>query len=229
MIDLRTGDGVAGLAELTPQSVDLVFADLPSGQTQAPFDVPLDLERFWAAVRSAVKPRAAVVLMASHLRFAADILASNRAHFRFDLVWTKNKASGFLNAKRMPLRAHEHLLVFSREPARYFPQKRDTGRPMHAATQTGHGHNYGAKTRKVHTSAGTTLRHPTSVLAVPVVNNDDPNRTHPQQKPEALAAWVVSSFTLPGDLVVDPCAGSGSSGRAAAALGRRWIGWEIAS
>ncbi len=227
MIDRRTGCGIAGLFSLPPLSVDLIFSDLPSGQTRAPFDKPLDLAAFWQAVDHAAHTRTAIVLMASCMRYAVEVVASNPHEFRYDLVWRKNKSTGFLNARRMPLRNHETLLVFYQALPVYHPQMRETGVPMHASTQTGFGENYGTKTRIYKTAGGSTLRHPRSVLPFAVVNGDAPDRTHTQQKPQALADWVIRSYTDPGALVVDVCAGSGSTLHAAKACGRHSIGWEI--
>lgn len=221
-----TGDGISGLASLAHGSVDLVLADLPSGQTNAQFDIPLDLSALWDAIAHATHPHTTIVLMASNMRYAAKVVASNEAQFRYDLVWWKNRPTGHLNVKRQPLRAHEYLLVFYQKPPVYHPQKTQGHRPMNASNTRTIGVNYGvAKQRK--TKGGSTERYSTSVLPFPVVRNNSPVRIHPQQKPEALMEWVIRSFTVEGDLVVDPCAGSGTTGRAALACGRRFLGWEL--
>lgn len=104
-IDLRYGDGVAALGLL--RDVAFVIADLPSGETRATCDV-LDLPSLWESVDKALNPDGVVVCFASSLRFAATVVASQPTWFRYELIWEKGRASGFLNAKRRPLRAHEY-------------------------------------------------------------------------------------------------------------------------
>lgn len=224
-LSLTRGDGIAGLAALPAQSVDLLFADLPSGQTQAPFDRPIDLDAFWAAVRHAARPTTPIVLMASNMRYAVAVVTSNPQEFRYDLVWRKNRASGHLNANRQPLRAHEFLLVFYKKAPAYTPQKSSGHKPVNPFYTRESGQNYGAAV-EVRSGGGSTERYPTSVLDFDVVSNVGEERSHPQQKPDALLCWVVSSFTKPGQLVADPCAGSGAMGYAATSLDRRFVGWE---
>ena len=227
MSDVNTGCGLAGMRSLKAGSVDLVFCDLPSGDTRASFDVPIDLAEFWAAAWPALSPSGAVVLMASSFSFACDVRASQRRWLRYDLVWEKTRATGHLNAKRQPMRCHEHLLVFYRRQPAYESQKTQGHEPMHTARGSGRSVNYGQQTNDVADRGGSTERHPRSVLKFAPVPNVGNARRHPQQKPLPLLDWVIRSYTRAGDLVVDPCAGSGSAGVAARAAGRDFIGWDI--
>ena len=224
---MALGDGLAGLGTLAAGSVQLLLSDLPSGETRATFDRPLPLEEFWVAAWRAVVPAGVVVLMASCIRFAAELMASEPEFFRYDLVWHKSIAGGFLNAKKRPLRAHEFVLVFSKgAKSTYNPQMRGGLGPVHGnAGRRSTGENYGpAKGGK--SRVGATDRHPWSVLQFASVGTTDPARVHPQQKPVDLFRWCVRTYSNPGDLVVDPCAGSGSTGEAAEAEGRRFLGWD---
>ena len=221
---IHTGCGLAGLRSLDAGSVDLVFCDLPSGETQAHFDNPIDLAEFWAAAWPALKPSGAVVLMASSLRFAADVIASEPKAYRYDVVWEKGAASGHLNAHRQPMRAHEFVLVFYRSAATYNAQM-TTGHAEYGRVVAGpQSANYGQQTAAVVT-VGSSERQPRSVLKTQHTGGTE--RRHPQQKPQALLQWVVRTYTNPGDLVVEPCAGSGSMGVAATGDGRRYIGWDF--
>ncbi len=217
---VELGDGIAGLWSLDAGSAALVLSDLPSGETQAEFDVPVDLARLWPAVWHAVGDTGRAVLMASSLRFAAAL-------FDYDLVWSKSAATGFLNAKSRPLRAHEFILVFSRGRGVYVPQMVSGASPIHRARRTKESENYGAQSRPIESRAGATDRYPTSVLEFATVGTSSGHRRHPQQKPDHLLWWLIASFTEPDALVVDPCAGSGSTGHAAAGAGRRFRGWDI--
>lgn len=208
-------------------SADLVLSDLPSGATQAEFDVPPDLQKLWPAVWHCLNPAGAVVFMASSLRFAASLLASQERFFRYDLVWSKSLATGHLNAKRAPLRSHEYILVFSQIPGFYEPQMSTGASPIHAARRMGgQGENYGNAKPGTCSRAGATDRYPVSVLEFASVGTSSKERIHPQQKPLPLLQWLIRSYTTPGAMVVDPYAGSGSTGRAALADGRACRMWD---
>lgn len=225
---VRLGDGLAGLASTKANSAQLLLSDLPSGETRAAFDVRPNLEAFWAAAWHSVGDRGAVVVLASSLLFAMDLVDSQRRWFRYDLIWEKSLATGFLNAHHRPLRAHEFILMFSKHgKPTYNPQRRDGEPPIHsAARRYGHGENYGRHTRPTFARHGATDRFPRSVVRAPSVGTTSKLRKHPQQKPEALLRGLILTYSNPGDLVVDPFAGSGSTGRAAEHEGRRFLGWD---
>jgi len=214
-----------GLALLEPESVDLLFADLPYGVTQNKWDEIIPMEDFWEQVKRVCKPTTPIVLTAIQ-PFTSQLVLSNLDWFRYEMIWEKNKASGFLNSKRQPLRIHENILVFYQKQPHYVPQKTEGHPPKHGCIRhTPSGSNYG-KTRVTSDKGGQTSRYPTSILKIPVVNGTDPQRIHPTQKPVQLPEWFIKTYTLPGQLVVDPVAGSGSTLMAAKALGRRCIGFE---
>lgn len=220
------GDGVAGLRGLQAGSVGLVLTDPPSGETQAEFDVKVDLSALWEAAAGALRPDGAAVVFASSLAFAAEVRASCARQFRYDLIWEKTLATGHLNARRQPLRAHEFILVFCRQSVRYVPQMSGGHGPIHRAHRTSHGENYGAFTRATDSRAGATDRYPRSVLRFAGVGTSSKQRRHPQQKPVPLLRWLIRTYSKPSDVVVDPFAGSGSTLEAAAAEGRQGIGWD---
>ena len=226
------GDCLELIDLLEPGSISLVFADLPYGVTANDWDTPVDLTRLWPALRRVCRPTAAMVFTAVQ-PFATDLVASNRAEFRFDMVWKKNIATGFLNANRRPLRAHEGIFLFYREEPPYVPQK-TTGHPLVKVTPSKRGENknsknYGTEQGRLLKTKNyeSTERHPTTVLEIDCVEQHDPSRRHPTQKPEPLIEWFIKTYTAPGDLVFDPTAGSGSTLCAAKALGRRCIGFDL--
>jgi len=223
---VELGDGLEGLRSLPQGSVAAIVSDLPSGETRAEFDVAPDFAVFWPAVWHALRDDGKAILMASSLRFAARLLESQKAHFRHDLIWSKSLATGHLNASKAPLRAHEFILVFSREVGTFHPQMVQGATPIHAARRACHGENYGPQTKAGYSRAGATDRFPTSVLEFASVGTSSKARKHPQQKPDPLLAWLIRSYSNPGELIVDPYAGSGSTGDAAAAEGRTFRGWD---
>lgn len=227
---VQLGDGIREMERLKSGVARLVIADLPSGETQAAFDKPVSLSYFWAAVHHALKADGTTVILASSLRFAAQVVASNSAEFRYDLVWSKSAATGFLNARKRPLRAHEFVLVFGRRGASiYNPQMVEGASPIHAARRRANsqGENYNTTTRVTESRAGATDRFPTSVLEFGSVGTSSRARRHPQQKPIGLLQWIIRTYSEPRSLVVDPCAGSGSTLEAAELEKRRAIGWDI--
>lgn len=218
-------DCLIGLTSIADGSVDFVFADLPYGRTQNDWDKLVPMEHLWPALRRVCKPTAAMVFTAMQ-PFTSLLVCSNLADFRYEVIWRKNKVRGFLNAKRQPLRTHESVLVFYRQQPAYTPQMTSGHKPVNSYTKhTSDGTNYGVTKAGVK-GGGSTTRYPTSVLDISVVNNDDPEHIHPTQKPVALVEWFLRTYTQPGDLVLDPTAGSGTSLAAAATLGRRFVGFE---
>ena len=220
------GCGIEGMRGIYGDAA-LVLSDLPSGETEAAFDNPPDLASFWGATWQALRPDGVAVLMASNLRFASAVIASQPKAYRYDLIWHKTVATGFLNAKKRPLRAHEFVLVFTRKRATYNVQMEQGFEPIHLTNPGGapKSENYGAY-RTLGLRSGATDRYPRSVLRFNSIGQRDKVRMHPQQKPEPLLRWLVRTYSNPGDLVLDPFAGSGSTGRAALAEGRRFIGWD---
>ena len=213
------------MERLPANSVDLLFADLPYGITQNNWDKLIPMDCFWKQAKRVCKPRTALVFTTMQ-PFTALLVVSNIEWFRYEIIWKKNKVRGFLNAKRQPLRVHENVVVFYKDQPLYYPQMTTGHAAVHAYTKhTSDGTNYGT-TKQGISGGGATTRYPTSVLDIPVVNNDSPERIHPTQKPVDLPAWFIRTYTLPGQLVLDPAAGSGSTLVAAKQLGRRFVGFE---
>lgn len=213
-----------GLLFLPNNSIDLVFADLPYGKTQNNWDSILPMEKLWTALKAISKPKTVFVFTAMQ-PFASLLVLSNPKEFKYEMIWHKNKSTGFLNAKKQPLRNHENILVFYKEQPNYNPQFTENHPPVHAYTKhTSDGTNYG-KTKNI-SGGGSTKRYPTSVLKIDVINNDDPDKFHPTQKPVELPAYFIKTYTKPGDLILDPTAGSASTLVAAKQLDRQFVGFE---
>lgn len=204
-------------------SVDAVIADPPYGTTRNAWDAVIPLEQMWEQLRRIVKPGGAIVFTASQ-PFSSALVMSNPGWFRHDWVWRKNKATGHLNAKRAPMRQHEGIYVFCERAPTYHPQMTDGHRPVNAFYTRRNGDNYGAGTKSA--GGGATTRYPRSVIDFAVVNNDDPGRTHPTQKPLEMMEYLVLTYTNPGDVVLDFAMGSGTTGVACANTGRLFVGME---
>ena len=223
MIDLRQGDCLEVMADLSPASVDLVLCDLPYGVTDCGWDEVIPLAPLWGHYRRLLKPNGAVVLTATQ-PFATDLIQSNRRWFRYDLVWDKaGRSSGFLNANRMPLRGHESVLVFYAALPTYNPQMRQ-GKPYKTVCRRRVGGLVYGDYTPATTVCESGLRHPTSVLTVASSKAD--RGSHSTQKPVALMEYLVRTYTDPGALVLDNAMGSGTTGVACVRSGRRFVGIE---
>ena len=226
MPDIYLCDAIEGLKRLPAGCADLVLSDLPSGETRAGFDKRANLPALWPELARVLSPTGAVILMAHSMSLAAETTATAVVPFRHDLIWHKSAASGHLNSKRAPLRAHEFVLVFAGAGYHYEPQLQEGATPIHAARRRAHGENYGPMSSSTDSRAGATDRYPVSVLEFGSVGTSAPERKHPQQKPTALLSWLIRSYSSPGAVVVDPYAGSGSTGVAAEAEGRYFVGFD---
>ena len=227
---VELGDGLAGLLTLPAGSVDLVLSDLPSGETCAVFDEAPALDALWPAIWHALKPNGIACLMASSIRFAAALITSQPRAFRYDIVWSKSIATGFLSAGHRPLRSHEFVLLFWRGKVPTFnAQMLETGVPINRNGDRGSkgSENWGNGGRGRGVSRfGKTDRFPRSVLKFRSVHVRDPLRTHPQQKPVDLFSSLVRTYSEVGDLVADPYSGAGTTGHACIAEGRRYRCWD---
>lgn len=218
---LHNCDCLVGMSRLETGTVDLVLCDLPYGTTDCPWDQVLPFEPLWEQYQRVLKPRGALVFFAAQ-PFATDLINSARKLFRYDLVWEKTAAVGHANANRMPMRAHELILVFYRRLPKYHPQGLiPLERPVvRQADGKKAGSVYG---RLKGGSVQRYTNYPRSVLRY---SNRKGKRLHPTQKPVDLLEYLVRTYTDPGDLVLDNCMGSGSTAVAALQAGRRFVGFE---
>jgi site-specific DNA-methyltransferase (adenine-specific) len=203
-------------------SVDMVLCDLPYGTTQNKWDCPIELLRLWPEYWRVCKPNAAIVLTAQ-TPFDKVLGCSQLGHLKYEWVWEKTAATGFLNAKKAPLKAHENVLVFYKKPPTYNPQM-TAGHVIKrvSVTHTNHSSNYGKQmTREPYES---TERYPRSVQKF--AKDNRLANEHPTQKPVALMEYLIRTYTHEGDTVLDNTMGSGTTGVAAINTGRRFIGIE---
>ena len=219
-VDLRFGDCSDVMPNLPAASVDMILADLPYGTTRCAWDSKLPLEPLWREYRRIC--RGPVVLFAQ-TPFDKVLGASNLRDLKYEWIWEKTNATGHLNAKKMPMKAHENVLVFYDRQPTYNPIK-TTGHVRKVAAKWGDGSPvYGKQVLdgKVYDS---TERYPRSVL---IFDSDKQRlKMHPTQKPVALCEYLIRTYSNPADLILDNCMGSGTTGVACLNTGRRFIGIE---
>lgn len=215
--DLYLGDCLQLMRAIPDGSIDMIMCDLPYGTTQNKWDSILPLDELWSHYRRVC--RGAIVLTAQ-TPFDKVLGASNLGMLKYEWIWRKEAGSGFLNAKKSPLKDHENVLVFYRTQPTYNPQMR-TGFKPYKCKQGHVGDNYGS-VRPENISESNGERYPVSVLEFP----RDREKLHPTQKPVALMEYLIRTYTNEGELVLDNCMGSGTTGVAAINTGRRFIGME---
>lgn len=222
-MQLYNGDCIEVMKTLPEKSVDLILTDPPFGTTQNKWDSVIPFADLWREYERVIKDNGAIVLFGQGL-FSDELACSNKKMFRYRLVWEKTKAGGFLNARRMPLQAHEDILVFYKKLPTYNPQMSE-GKPyVKKAVSNGDGKNYGKFDRVGQINVNEGTRFPRSVIKF---SNDNHNSLHPTQKPVDLLEYLIKTYTNKGDVVLDSCMGSGSTGVAALNCERGFIGIEL--
>lgn len=216
-LHLMHGDCLQRMAEIEPGSVDMVMCDPPYGTTACKWDSVIPLDAMWNCIDRVAKREAAMVFTAAQ-PFTSQLGASNLPELRYSWCWQKENATGHLNAKRMPMKDLEDVLVFYTAQPTYSPQG---VRACDKVVRRGHnGDNYGKSGAE---SRQTQEGYPRQLLSIP----RDSSRVHPTQKPVELMAYMIRTYTNPGDLVLDFTMGSGTTGVAAMQEGRRFIGIEL--
>ena len=212
---LMQGDCLERMKEIPDGSVDLILCDLPYGTTQNKWDSVITFEPLWAQYRRVCKPNAAIVLTAAQ-PFTSFLVSSNARDFKYQWVWQKSKPTGHLNAKKQPLRNHEDVLVFYSAQPTYNPQGTRPTDVMVSRTNRG---NYGACSK---TTRQTVTGYPCTVIQFSTESG-----IHPTQKPVALMEYLIRTYTNEGEVVLDNCMGSGTTGIACRNLHRKFIGIEM--
>ena len=193
-------------------SIDLILQDPPYGTTQNDWDIKPDLQRMWFEWERIIKDNGAIIFTAAQ-PFASELVLSRSGFFRYDLIWHKPLCSGFLNASKMPLRNHEHILVFYKSLPTYNPimgkGKNKKGNRPNDRT----GDNYGnfSNKDKIEKFDDKGLRYPTSVLTVSNGNRNHNENYHPTQKPVDLMRYLISTYSNKGETVFDGYSGSGTT------------------
>lgn len=192
----------------------------------------------WECIKRVIKPRGAVVLFGSQ-PFTSALVMSNPKWFKYELIFKKGRSSGFIHAKNKPMKAHENILIFgsgttdhasrSSERMTYNPQM-EKGEPYKKKAVATHTGKLLTRPGQVNINFVGTVsenlgtRYPTSILSYSLHNV---GLLHPTQKPVDLMAYLVQTYTNPGETVLDFTMGSGSTGVACAETGRNFIGIEL--
>ena len=225
MITLYHGDCLKEMSNIPDGSVDMILADLPYGTTQCKWDNVIPFEPLWTHYWRVLKPNGAVVLFGSE-PFSSHLRMSQIKYYKYDWVWVKPKGTGHLNAKKMPMNDYELISVFQKVLS-YNPQF-SKGTKYKDKAGKNHENNssmsdcYGAYTNFRNDNEGT--RYPKRVIHFGVIER---GTQHPTQKPVALLEYLIKTYTIEGETVLDNTMGSGSTGVACVNTGRKFIGIEM--
>lgn len=211
-------------------SIDAIICDLPYGTTKCAWDSILPLDRLWDEYKRIIKDNGVIILFAQ-TPFDKVLGVSNLEWLKYEWIWEKPQATGYFNAKKMPMKAHENILVFYNKLPKFFPQKTTGHKPVNRYTKRIDVCNktevYG-KVSKETSGGGETDRYPRSVqvFSSDKQKNKLDGTIHPTQKPLSLLEMLIKSYTEEGDLILDNTMGSGTTNLAALRLNRKSIGIE---
>ena len=215
---IHQGDCLDLMRHIPDGSVDMILCDLPYGTTQNKWDAVIPFDQLWAHYERAIKPNGAIVLTASQ-PFTSALIMSKPKWFKYEWIWDKQSPVGHLNVNRRPMGRHESVLVFSNRTGLYSPQLRPSAQKRFGKKGASQSSNYGAYGDKSREGVG----YPHSIIAFPRPNNLSGGGLHPTQKPVALFEYLIRTYTNPGEVVLDNCAGSCTTALAAENTGRRWL------
>lgn len=218
MLTLNTvycADCIKLMNDIDDKSIDMILCDLPYGITSRnKWDVVIPFDDLWAHYNRIIKDNGVIALFGSQ-PFSSALIMSNSQMFKYELIYEKHRPVGFLNAKKQPLRSHENILIFYKHQCTYNPQGVIFCKPKinHRST-TGTNYNGAGAT-----NIQTITNYPRSIIKVP----QDAEKLHPTQKPLALCEYLIKTYTNEGDVVLDNCAGSGTTGIACKRTHRNFV------
>lgn len=221
---LILGDCLEVMPKIREHSIDMILCDLPYGRTQNRWDSIISFDKLWENYKRLIKPNGVIALFADGM-FMADLMVSNRKMWRYNLVWDKVLTSGFLNAKRQPLRSHEEIVIFYNKQPTYNPQM-FKGKQNHSkgSSQKNTNNNYGYFNIVDNRDELGDMKYPRSILTY---QKPHPSKmVHPTEKSLECIEYLIKTYTNESDIVLDNCMGSGTTCRGALRLNRRFIGIE---
>ena len=223
------GDCLEVMELIADRSIDMILCDLPYQITACKWDIIIPFIPLWKQYKRVIKDRGAIVLTATQ-PFTSTLVMSNIEMFKYEWIWNKSRALGFFNAKHKPMNKQESILVFSKGDCanrchlrmNYNPQnlievnKKVNG--TRSCIADSEGHRFARPSHKKERVQRYT-NFPDSVLTIP----SEGGTVHPTQKPVALCEYLIKTYTNEGDIVLDNCAGSGTTGVACRNTGRNFI------
>lgn len=213
------GDCLEVMKDIPDKSIDMILCDLPYGTTACSWDTIIPFEPLWAAYKRIIKDNGAIVLTASQ-PFTSKLVMSNLEMFKYEWIWNKNTVTGFLSANKIPLKSHENILTFCKTTPIYNPIKTE-GHIKKIVRAGSYNKTDIYNQRGKRPNYNSTNRYPrTSLFFDSIIRTDT---LHPTQKPVALFKYLIKTYTNPGELILDNCAGSGTTAIACIKTDRNYI------
>ena len=229
-IEILCGDCLELMSDIPDKSVDMILCDLPYGTTSCSWDSIIPFEDLWEQYNRIIKDKSAIVLFGSE-PFSSKLRLSNFEMYKYDWIWQKNKASNFINCKYQPLKSYENICVFSKMACTYsvkgnmsyYPQGIKLLNKPKKQKRTGQKQAEIYHTNPNIETTQTVSNYPNSIIQFDMESKS----IHPTQKPVPLLEYLIKTYTKDGDLVLDNCMGSGSTGVACINTNRKFIGIEL--
>jgi len=228
--NLILGDCLQELPKLKDKSIDFIFADMPYGTSGCRWDTVIPMEPLWAELERVITPRGIIALTATP-PFSAVVMSSNLPLFKYRWVWDKIQGGNFQLAKLQPMNNVEDVLIFShgksangaKSKAIYYPQMTKHAKPSKSGGPPSVSKLLNSNSMVAQKSVRTE-KYPTALVQFRKPHSS--KRFHPTEKPTDLIEYMIKTYTLEGEVVLDFCMGSGSTGVAALNTGRKFIGIE---
>lgn len=228
MNKLYLGDCLEVMNKIEDHSIDMILCDLPYGTTACKWDTIIPLESLWKQYKRIIKPKGAVILTATQ-PFTTTLISSNMKMFKYCWVWNKQSGGAFVRVKYRPLQTHEDIIIFGEETITYNPQmtiaKPENIRPINKGSSGGNAIPIAGGKAKSSESYNPKKRYPKTIISISRYSKEcnSINRIHPTQKPVALFEYLIKTYTNEGELVLDNCAGSGTTAIACINTNRNYI------
>ena len=217
---LLQGDCLELMKQVPDKSIDLILCDLPYGTTKCKWDVVIPFDKLWAQYNRIIKDNGAIVLFGNE-PFSSQLRLSNLKNYKYDWVWDKKRGSNFATVKIRPFNSFENIMVFYKKQPTYNPQMWKSTPYTCKQGYVGVAKQTGLYRDNVIT-VNNGDRYPLTILSF-----SKETGLHPTQKPVALLEYLIKTYTNEGDVVLDNCMGSGSTGVACVNTNRNFIGIEL--
>lgn len=218
---LLNGDCLELMLEIPDKSIDMILCDLPYGTTACKWDNIIPFNPLWIQYKRVIKDNGAIVLFSAQ-PFTTKLISSNLRQFRYCWYWKKNNVTGGIFCKYQPMRCIEDICVFYKKMPTYNPQ----GLKRLDKVKISQPQKTSVYNTKKNPSFQTYTGYPKHILEFDNIAIGG-QRLHPTQKPIKLLEYLIKTYTNEGDIILDNCMGSGSTGVACVNTGRRFIGMEL--
>ena len=229
-IELYNGDCLELMKSIQDKSVDMILCDLPYGTTKCKWDIVIPFDRLWEQYNRIVKENGAIILFGTE-PFSSELRLSNKSDYKYDIYWVKEKPTNFMQVKKRVGKLTENICVFYKKQCTYNPQmvkhngKKVTNKPSERNAKFKSVVASDSQTLSIKPYEDTGYRYPCDILNI---NREKLGSTvHPTQKPVDLLEWLVKTYTNEGEVILDNCMGSGSTGVACVNTNRNFIGIEL--